>query len=355
MSKELTFKIGNTPVGGRNPVFIIAEMSGNHGGSLEGALDVIRSAKEMNASAVKLQTYTADSITLNSDNPDFQIPSTNPWSNHNTLYELYSKAYTPWEWHAPLFQEARKLGIEIFSSPFDESAVELLESLNAPAYKIASPEITHIPLIERVASTGKPIIISTGAAELADIELAVATVRACGNEKIVLLKCTASYPAPPESIDLRTIPHMAESFRCLAGLSDHTLGIGVPVASVAMGAAMIEKHYIVSKDTLSVDGFFSLDEAEFIQMIEEVRKVEKALGKVSYELDAEGKKNLWGRRSLYVSKEIDKGAAISADNIKCVRPAHGLHPKHWKAILGKKVKRDLSMGDRLRLEDIEGV
>lgn len=347
------FKIGNVSVGKDSPTFIIAEMSGNHGGSLEGALEVVRAAKKTGADAVKLQTYTPDTITLNSDKPDFLIPSTNPWQSHNNLYSLYQKAYTPWEWHAPLFAEAKKLGIEIFSSPFDESAVELLESLGAPAYKIASPEITHIPLLERVARTGKPVIVSTGTAELPDIELAVRTIRACGNDQIVLLKCTASYPAPPESIHLRTIPDMARQFSCVTGLSDHTLGIGVPVASVALGAAMIEKHFILSKDVDSVDGFFSLDLAEFTLLVQEVRKVEKALGNPSYALDSEGKKNAWGRRSIYVRADVKRGELISEKNIQVVRPSFGLHPKHWKEVLGKKAKRDLFLGDRLSLDDLE--
>ena len=346
-------RIGNSLIGDGHPTFIIAEMSGNHGGSIEGALEVIRAAHKTGANAVKLQPYTPDTITLNSDKPDFQIPSTNPWSKHSSLYELYKKAYTPWEWHEALFAEAKKLGIEIFSSPFDETAVDLLESLGAPAYKIASPEITHIPLIERVAKTGKPIILSTGASELVDIELAVKTIRAQGNDQIILLKCTASYPAPPESIHLKTINHMKELFACQAGLSDHTLGIGIPVASVAMGATVIEKHFILSKEVESVDAFFSLDIAEFTQLVTEVRKVERAIGKVNYSMDSESAKNFWGRRSIYVSKDIKQGDLISEKNVQVVRPAFGLHPRHWKEILGKYARKDLAFGERLSMSDLE--
>lgn len=349
----MEIKIGNKLIGNNHSTYIIAEMSGNHCGDYELATDLIRAAKKSGADAVKLQTYTPDTITLNCDREDFRLPSANPWSNFNTLYKVYEKGFTPWEWHRGLFEVAKEVGIDIFSSPFDESAVDLLEELNVPLYKIASPEITHIPLLKKIARTGKPIIFSTGVAELADIELAVKVVKENGCNEIIILKCTSSYPAPPESMNLRTIPNISERFQCLSGLSDHTLGIGIPVAAVVLGASVIEKHFIIKKDERSVDGFFSLDLQEFTEMVNEIRKVEKALGKVTYEIDDEGRKNFWGRRSLYVSSEIKKGDRITAENIKCVRPHFGLHPKYYDIVLGKRVKKDLVFGDRLNLLDVE--
>ena len=349
----MEIKLGKKIIGNDHSTYIIAEMSGNHCGDLATAFKIIEAAKEVGADAVKLQTYTPDTITLNSDKEDFRLPAANPWSSFNTLYKVYEKAFTPWEWHKALFDKAREVGIDIFSSPFDESAVDLLEELGTPIYKIASPEITHIPLIKKVAKTGKPVIFSTGVAELSDIELAVKTLKENGCHEIIILKCTSSYPAPPESINLKTIPNLKETFQCLAGLSDHTLGTGIPVAAVALGASVIEKHFILEKDEKSVDGFFSLDKREFKEMVDEIRKVEKAIGKVSYAIDEEGKKNYWGRRSLYVSGSIKKGEIITAENIKCVRPFYGLHPKFYEEVLGKKASKDLNFGDRLTFESIE--
>jgi pseudaminic acid synthase len=346
-------KIGRKEIGQGLPSYIIAEMSGNHCGNFELAVEIIKAAKKCGADAVKLQTYTPDTITLNSEKEDFKIPSSNPWSSFNTLYKVYEKGFTPWEWHADLFKIAKEVGIDIFSSPFDETAVDLLESLGAPAYKIASPEITHIPLLEKVAKTGKPVIVSTGVAQLVDIDLAVKTLKKHGCSDIILLKCTSSYPAPPESIHLKTIPNLSETFDCLAGLSDHTLGLGVPIGAVALGATVIEKHFILEKTPDSVDGFFSLDQQEFTSMVDEIRKLEKALGKVNYELDQEGMKNYWGRRSLYISASIKKGEVLTEKNMKCVRPSFGLHPKHYFEVLGKKVNRDLELGDRLSFDVID--
>jgi len=340
-------KINNFLIGETSQTYIIAEMSGNHCGELEYAKKIIRAAKEAGANAVKLQTYTADTITLNCDKEDFQIPSDNPWATKNTLYELYNEAHTPWEWHKELFAEAKEVKIDIFSSPFDHSALELLESLCAPAYKIASPEITDIPLIKAIALTKKPVILSTGVANKADIELALKTLKDNGCKDVVILKCTSSYPSPPETINLRTMVDFKESFNCLYGLSDHTLGIGIPVASVAMGASVIEKHFILERTDKSVDGFFSLDKKEFKQMVDEIRKVEKALGVVNYEIDDESKKNLWGRRSLYISDKVKKGETFSSKNVRSVRPHYGLHPKYFENILGKKATKDLELGDRL--------
>lgn len=342
---------GNILVGDGQPTFIIAEMSANHGGNIEKAFEIIRAAKAVGADAVKLQTYLPETITLDSDNPDFRIPGDNPWSSSKNLFQLYAKAFTPWEWHEALFAEAKRVGIMIFSSPFDRTAVDLLEKLETPVYKIASPEITDIPLLEYVGSKLKPVIVSTGVAEAADIELAVATLRGAGASDIVLLKCTSSYPAPPESINLKTMVDMRQRFGTIVGLSDHTLGTAVPVAATALGAAVIEKHFLLTKDDQSVDSFFSLDQKEFRQMVDSVRVAEKALGRVTYDLDHEGKKNYWGRRSLYVAEDIRAGDRVTEQNVRAVRPHFGLHPKHLRSLLGQVARRDLKKGDRVQLED----
>ncbi len=330
-----------------SPTFIIAEMSANHNGDFEKAIEIIRVAKECGADAIKLQTYRADTITLDCNRDDFLIPSESPWEKHRTLFSLYEKAHTPWEWHEALFQEAIKQGIEIFSSPFDTTAVDFLENLGVIAYKVASPEITDIPLLKKIASTQKPIILSTGVAELEDISLAVQTLRQEGCSDIILLKCTTAYPAPPEEINLRTITHMAETFECLTGISDHTLGIGIPVAAVALGAKVIEKHFVLDNTENSVDAFFSLDPSGFKEMVDEIRKVEKALGKVTYDLTESARKNIRGRRSLYISKSILAGECLTLDHIKSVRPGFGLHPKYQETIIGESVNQDLKRGDRL--------
>lgn len=340
-------KINNNKIGPGNKCYIIAEMSGNHRGDIQNAKDIIYCAKEVGADAIKLQTYKPETITLDSYKNDFLLPSDNPWAKNKNLFELYKKAFTPWEWHEELFQFARQIGIDIFSSPFDSTAVDLLEQLNTPAYKIASPEITDIPLLKYVAKTKKPVIISTGVALQEDIELAVKTLRENGANEIAILKCTSSYPTPPESVNLLTMPDFKNKFDCLYGLSDHTLGIAVPVASVALGASIIEKHFIIEKDDSSVDSFFSLDKAEFAQMINAVRFAEKSLGKVTYNLDEESSKNLWGRRSLYICKDINAGEVLTKEHVKSVRPAYGLHPKHYDEIIGKTVTKNLQYGDRV--------
>ena len=346
-------KIGRKTIGENHPTYIIAEMSGNHNGSLEQALAIVREAVKVGADAIKLQTYRADTITLNSNKEDFKIPSDNPWNKDNTLFELYQKAYTPWEWHKPLFDEAKKYNIDIFSSPFDETAVDFLEALGACAYKIASPEITHIPLLKKVAQTKKPVIVSTGVAELSDIELAIKTLRENGCEDIIILKCTTAYPAPPEALNLKTIPNISETFGVIAGFSDHSMGITAPITAVALGAKVIEKHFLLSEDNVSVDSFFSLSANKFKEMIDEIRFTEKAMGKVTYQFDEQTLKNAWGRRSLYISSNIKKGELITEKNIKCVRPSLGLHPKYWDYVIGKNSRVDLECGDRLRLEDLE--
>jgi len=347
-----TLRIGNTNIGTGHPTFVVAEMSGNHGGQLERALQIVRAAAKAGANAIKLQTYTADTITLDSNAPDFQLQS-GPWQSHRRLWDLYNVAHTPWEWHTPIFEEARQLGLEVFSSPFDESAVDLLESLGSVAYKIASPEINHIPLLRYVASTGKPVILSSGLARLTDIELALETLRVGGARDIVLLKCTSAYPAPTNETNLLTIPDMAQRFGVVSGLSDHSIGTAVAVAAVAVGAKVIEKHFTLEGDEETVDSFFSLDQQQFKQMVEDIRTAELALGRISYDIAPSAQQSLSGMRSLYISAPVRAGDPFTTKNIRCVRPSFGLHPRYFDQILTRKARRDLPMGARLRLEDIE--
>jgi pseudaminic acid synthase len=351
-SDEPLFCIGRHTLGPGHPTIIIAEMSGNHGGSLDRALAIVHAAHRAGADAIKLQTYTADTITLKSQLDDFCLPSDSPWSSHRTLWDLYREASTPWEWHPALFEEAHKLGMEIFSSPFDETAVDFLESLDAPCYKIASPEITHIPLLRRVAATGKPVIISTGISDLADIELALSTLRAAGSKCIMVLKCTTAYPSPPEESNLRTIADISSRFKVLSGLSDHTIGITGALTAVALGASLIEKHFTLDDSNETVDSFFSSGESEFRRLVDEVRLVEKLMGSVTYDVSPSAVPNLRGRRSIYVSADIVAGTVLSSENVKVVRPSFGLHPRYYDQVLGKPVKRDLRCGDRLGWEDI---
>ena len=342
--------IGNEKIGSGCSVFIIAEMSGNHNGSLEQAIQIIHATKQTGANAIKLQTYKPDTITLNTDNQDFKIPSESPWANEQFLYDLYEKAYTPWEWHKTLFEEAKKVGLIIFSSPFDKTAVDLLEELDAPAYKIASPEITDIPLIKYVAQKGKPIVLSTGMAHKEDIELAIDTIREEGLEDIILLKCTTSYPTLHNDMNLRAIPKLKEDFNCLVGLSDHSTDSVAPVSATVLGASVIEKHIVISNKEKTVDSFFSLNVEEFTDMVTMVRNTEAALGTNTYDLP--NQVNLNGRRSLYIAEDIQKGSKISENNIASVRPGFGLHPKYYDQVLGKTVNQNLKRGDRLRLEDL---
>jgi pseudaminic acid synthase len=340
--------IGKKKIGSGCSVFIIAEMSGNHNGSLEQAIQIIHAAKQTGADAVKLQTYKPDTITLKTDNQDFKIPSESPWAKDEFLYDLYEKAYTPWEWHQTLFEEAKKVGLIIFSSPFDKTAVDLLEELDTPAYKIASPEITDIPLIKYVAQKGKPIILSTGMARKEDIELAIDTIRKEGLEDIVLLKCTSSYPTIHSEMNLRGILKLKEDFNCLIGLSDHSTDTIAPVSATALGASVIEKHFVISKQDKTVDSFFSLDLEEFTDMVTMVRNTEAALGTHTYNLPDQA--NMSGRRSLYIAKDIQKGSKITQNNIVSVRPGYGLHPKYFDQVIGKIVNKNLKKGDRLKLE-----
>jgi pseudaminic acid synthase len=337
-------KISDFEIKGHSPVFIIAELSANHNGSLETAIETIKAAKRAGADAIKLQTYTADTMTINSDKDDFMIKGT-IWEGRN-LYELYQEAYTPWEWHETLFKKAREEGIECFASPFDKTAVDFLETLDCPIYKIASFEITDIPLLEYVASKGKPIIISTGIATLDDIELAVESCRKIGNNQITLLKCTSSYPAPIDEANMSMIPELARRFNVLSGLSDHTLGSTVPIVATAYGARVIEKHFILDRSIGGPDASFSMNEKEFTEMVKSVREAEKAIGEVNYELTP---KQIVGRnfsRSLYVVQDIKKGEFITNEKVKSLRPGFGMHPMELKHWLGKKSPKKFEKGDR---------
>ena len=326
-------------------VFIIAELSANHNGSMETAVETIRAAKRTGADAIKLQTYRADTITLNTKQKDFLIEGDSIWAGQN-LYDLYKTAYTPWEWHKTLFDVTKEEGLICFSSPFDTTAVDLLEELDNPIYKIASFEITDIPLIRYVASKGKPIIISTGIAALEDIELAVETCRKEGNDQITLLKCTSSYPAPMEEANLVMIKDLVERFNVVSGLSDHTLGITAPVVAVTQGAKVIEKHFILDKTIGGPDASFSLDEEEFTQMVKAVREAELALGKVDYTLTEKQKQGRNFSRSLYIANDVKKGDLVTMENLRSVRPGYGMHPKNLPSLLGKKFKMDCKKGTR---------
>ncbi len=332
-------------------VFIIAELSANHGGDINIAKETIRAAKRAGADAIKMQTYTPDTMTLNSSKDDFIVQGGTIWDGKN-LYELYKEASLPWEWHKELFDEAKREGLICFSTPFDLTAVDFLEDLDCPIYKIASFEITDIPLLKYVASKGKPMIISTGIADYNDVKLAIETCREEGCVDITLLKCTSSYPAPIEEANLIMIKQFGKDFNVKVGLSDHTLGSLIPVISVAMGAKVIEKHFILNKEIGGPDASFSMDEKEFTEMVIKVRQAESALGKITYDLTPKQISGKRFSRSLYVSKNISKGNCISHQNVRSVRPGFGLEPKYLEEIIGKKVKKDLFLGDRLQKEDI---
>ena len=329
---------------------IVAELSANHGHKLEVALESVRAAKKAGADAVKIQTYTADTITLNCYADDFKIKGT-LWEGR-TLYDLYQEAYTPWEWHQAIFDEAKKCGLICFSTPFDKTAVDFLEDLGNPIMKIASFEITDIPLIEYAAKKGKPMVISIGIAMPEDIELAVKTCKDAGNNDITLLKCTSSYPAPIEDANLLTIPDMKKRFGVKVGLSDHTIGSTAPMVAVALGATVIEKHFIIDRSIGGPDAAFSMTKDEFAEMVKNVRNVEKSLGSVCYPTDPTKIKGREFSRSLYVAKDMKAGDTISEKNVRSVRPGYGLHPKYLPEILGKKVNRDLEKGERFLLNYI---
>jgi pseudaminic acid synthase len=329
--------------------FIIAELSANHNGSKDTAIETVKAAKRAGADAIKLQTYTADTITLDVRTKDFETEKGSLWENRY-LYDLYQEAYTPWEWHGELFDAARREGLVCFSTPFDKSAVDFLETLNNPIYKIASFEITDIPLIEYAARKMKPMVISTGVAAEEDIRLAVDTCRKSGNNDITLLKCTSSYPAPVDEANLIMIPDLAARFGVKAGLSDHTMGSISAITAVALGAVMIEKHFIIDRSIGGPDAAFSMDEQEFAQMVTDVRTAEKAIGKVSYELTDRMRSGRNCSRSLYVAEDMKAGDIITEQNVRSVRPGYGLHPKYQHEIVGKKVNRDLKKGTRFETD-----
>lgn len=344
-------KIENFEINETSKVFIIAELSANHNGSIKTAIETIKAAKRAGADCIKLQTYTADTLTINSDKEDFLIKGT-IWEG-KSYYQLYKEAYTPWEWHSELIQVAKNEGLICFSSPFDLSAVDFLEELNVPAYKIASFEITDIPLIEYVASKGKPIIISTGIAETKDIELAINACKKVGNNDIALLKCTSSYPAPIEEANMIMIKDLAKRFNVISGLSDHTIGSTVPIVATCFGAKIIEKHFILDHSIGGPDASFSMDEKEFGEMVKAVRETEKAIGEIDYSLSEKQLKGKQFCRSLYVVEDIKINETITEENVKSKRPGFGMHPKYYKEVLGKKVTKDLKVGDRLTKDVIK--
>lgn len=342
-------KIGDFEINDNSSVFIIAELSANHNQNKEVAIQTIRAAKRAGADAIKLQTYTPDTLTIDCDNDYFQINQGTLWDG-KTLYDLYKEAYTPWEWHEDLFKVAKEEGLICFSSPFDKTAVDYLEQLNPPAYKIASFEIQDIPLIEYTAAKGRTMILSTGIADKKDIELAIDTCRKAGNEAIILLKCTSAYPALPDEANLRTIPAYKDLFNVIPGLSDHTIGSTVPIASIVLGAKVIEKHFILDKTIGGPDADFSLDETEFKAMVDAIRNTEKALGKVSFDLSAKIKANRKFARSLFVVENIKAGEVITEKNVRSIRPGYGLHPKYFPTVLGRTVKCGISKGTPLSLK-----
>ena len=344
--------LGNKIIGENAPAFIIAEMSANHNMEYSRAEAILHAAKEAGVDAVKLQTYTADTITLNSDKKYFRTRDNSLWSG-TTEYKLYEKAYTPWEWQPKLKELADKIGIILFSSPFDLSSVDFLEEMDAPAYKIASPEIVDIPLIKKCAQTGKTIIISTGVASIGDIECAVDVCRQEGNQNVILLKCTAEYPAPYSQMNLKTIKNMEETFGCPAGLSDHSLGDEIAIAAVAMGAKLIEKHITLHRADGGVDSAFSMEAEEMKRMVERIRHVEQAMGIVQYEYIGTNNEKKRRGRSLFVSADIKKGERFTEKNIRSVRPGDGLHTKYYFDVLGKRAARDLSFAEPLQMGDVE--
>lgn len=345
------FKIAHHEIGPQSAPFIIAEMSGNHNQSLDRALAIVDAAAEAGSHAIKLQTYTADTMTLNVDLPDFKINDPKSLWHGRHLYDLYDEAHTPWGWHQPIMERAKEHGMICFSTPFDYTAVDFLESLDVPAYKIASFENTDVNLIRKVASTGKPVIISTGMASLEDLQLMVTTLREANCENFILLKCTSAYPALPSDANIRTIPHMAEMFGCQVGLSDHTMGIGVPIASVALGATVIEKHFCLSRAEGGVDSAFSLEPHELKLLVEESKRAWESLGQVKYQTSAVEKKSKQFRRSIYFVKDMKAGEIITEDSIRCIRPGYGAEPRYWDNLMGKSVSKDIKIGEPAKVQN----
>ena len=348
----MTIHIAGRLIGLDQPPFVIAEMSGNHNQSLERALAIVEAAAHAGAHAIKLQTYTADTMTLDVRGGSFEIKDPNSlWSGQN-LHQLYKKAYTPWEWHLPIMKRAADLGMICFSSPFDETAVDFLQDLDVPAFKIASFENNHLPLIQKVALTGKPLIISTGMATLGELEQAVGVARESGCEQLVLLKCTSTYPATPSNTNILTIPHLRKLFGVEVGLSDHTMGIGVALASVALGASVIEKHFTLSRADGGVDSDFSMEPHEMNDLVVESKRAWQSLGSISYGPTDSEQKSLIFRRSIYVSENISPGELFTRGNLRIVRPGNGLNPSFYNDLLGKKSQRSYKKGDPLRFDDL---
>jgi len=345
-------KINNTIISKDSPCYIIAEMSANHNGNFDNAVELIKQCKEAGADAIKLQTYTADTITIDCNNEYFQINQGTLWDGR-VLYDLYKEAYTPWDWQPKLKKIADDLGITLFSSPFDKTAVDFLEKMDVDAYKVASFEITDIPLIEYIASKNKPVIMSTGISTLADIELAINACKKVGNNDVILLKCTSAYPAPYEEINLNTMKNMSETFNVVTGLSDHSLGIEIPVAAVALGAKVIEKHVTLKRSNGGVDSEFSLEPHELKAMIQAIRNTEKALGIITYELSAKSIKSREFSRSLFIVKDVLSGETLTDENVRSIRPGYGMHPKYLSDVLGKAATMDMKKGTPLKWEFIK--
>ena len=344
--------VGSRTIGDDQPSWIVAELSANHNQSLDRAIEIVRAAAGAGADAVKLQTYTADTLTLDCDRDCFRIGGDSLWAGR-TLHELYSEAYTPWEWHGRLQQAAHDEGIECFSTPFDATAVDFLESLNVPVYKVASFELVDIPLLQRIAATGRPIIASTGMATMAEIEEAVRTLRSgAGGRELALLKCTSAYPANPADMNLQTIPHMADTFDVVAGLSDHTMGSAVAVAAVTLGARIVEKHFTLRRNDSGPDSTFSMEPDEFAGMVRDIRAVEAALGVVNYTRTADEAKNVQFRRSLFVVEDVAAGELFTPQNVRSIRPAQGLHTRHLSEILGRRAASRIERGTPLSWEHV---
>lgn len=341
-----TMRIGKREIGPNNPVYIVAEMSANHAQSFDTALEIVRAAKDSGADAVKLQTYTPETITIASDREPFRIGGGTIWDGRN-LHDLYGEAYTPWDWQPRLKMAAEDLGMDLFSAAFDSTAVEFLEEMGVTAHKVASFELVDIPLIQRMARTGKPLVMSTGMATVEEIDEALCKAREAGATQIALLKCTSAYPAPPEEMNLRTIPEMAKRFGVPTGLSDHTIEIAAPVVAVALGACIIEKHLTLSRSTPGPDRAFSLEPHEFKSMVDAVRTAEKALGAVKFGVSGKEEASKAFRRSLFVVKDVKQGGAFTAENVRSIRPGQGLHPRHLNEVLGKRATRDAERGTPL--------
>lgn len=344
-------EINERCIGSNYPTYIIAEMSANHHQDFNQAVKIVKVAKECGADAIKLQTYTSDTMTIDCDNEYFRIKGT-IWEGKN-LYDLYKEAYTPWEWQPKLKEVANALGLDLFSTPFDDTAVTFLEKMDVPVFKVASFEVVDLPLLKKISRTGKPIIMSTGMATLAEIDEAVRVIRMTGGNQLGLLKCTSAYPALPEEMNLRTIPHLANAFNVPVGLSDHTLGIEIPVAAVALGACIIEKHFTLSRSKPGPDSSFSLEPKEFKQMVNAIRQAEKALGKVSYDITEKEKASQIFRRSLFVVQDVDAGEPFSEKNVCSIRPGHGLHTRYLQNVLTKKAKKKIEKGTPLNWDLIE--